>query len=376
MFTSHIGGDQRLKGTESGFSNTFVHQHANASDGVKNSRRTSNFEPFVLPPAFPSLIAFARAESGAISAGVGKSPVSSSFAATIKTVGTDSSPVINNKEDEAEKETVLAFFNKEIISQHHSDLDTSLTQKAEPVPIKPPPETPRRREQSLTPPPQAENHEPETLSGALMRCEARVKRLDKLNTLLEAFAHESWSSSDSRHALAARLRRSKYHAAIKACMLSLRLGPAASRPADPAPPAAPPADLGLSSLARQCGADVAGEVSALRMLERQTLSTVVAMVRGLSSDVPVCGEEVRAVAARMRGAYAPAKRALAVAVRRVAEDKEANLANARCRSRHPPTSTHLHPPTSTRSPESPPSAPSIQLSAIPNTFHATFPPKV
>ena len=33
----------------------------------------------------------------------------------------------------------------------------------------------------------------EALSGALVRCEARVKRLDRLNALLESFSSYSWA---------------------------------------------------------------------------------------------------------------------------------------------------------------------------------------
>jgi hypothetical protein len=150
--------------------------------------------------------------------------------------------------------------------------------------------------------------------GAFRRCEARIRRLDKLNAALEAFGRDDWSCTDNRHLLERRLNQNPYCAAIKARMLAARLHGVRVRPELLRDTGQSEPDLGLSGRARSCSAAVADELTSLRMVQHQTVAAVGAMLRSASADVPLCSEEAGAAMARARAAYAPAKLALRSAV--------------------------------------------------------------
>jgi hypothetical protein len=156
-----------------------------------------------------------------------------------------------------------------------------------------------------------ETQEPD---GAFRRCEARIKRLDKLNAAIEAFAREDWSCTDNRHLLERRFNQNPYCAAIKAKMLAARLHAVRVRPELLRDTGQSEPDLNLSGRARNCSPAVADELTSLRMVQHQTVAAVGAMLRSASADVPLCSEEAGAAIARARAAYAPAKIALRSAV--------------------------------------------------------------
>jgi hypothetical protein len=309
----------------------------NISPCSKNVVLSDPFEPFALPPSFPPLVDLNSRDS---------SLDVKFLCEKEKYICSNASTPTMVQRIEGEKSATFAFLTREVIR------GSTGAQMLQPI---------LKLDISDKRYPEDPNQE-EILSGALMRCEARVKRLDRLNALLESFSSEGWATCENRQALSARLRRNRFYPALQEAMLTLRLerqgrleanctllpshrradvpiacepevvsaSEAAAAVAAAAAAAASSAEEGLSELARTIGADVAGEVSALRMLERQTLGTVAAMAHSLSADVPVSGEDLRAMIARARDEYAPARRALAAAVQRVAEEKEAGLCNARC----------------------------------------------
>jgi hypothetical protein len=152
--------------------------------------------------------------------------------------------------------------------------------------------------------------------GAFRRCEARAERLDRLNATMEEFCKEDWSESNTRVLLEHRLKQNRFAPAIRASLQAIRLRTLHARPELIAAAAyePPSPDLNLSGRARACGPAVAGELTSLRMVQQQTVTAVAAMLRSASADVPLSGEEARAVVARARRAYAPAKLALRSAV--------------------------------------------------------------
>jgi hypothetical protein len=180
--------------------------------------------------------------------------------------------------------------------------------------------------------------ESDEVSGALTRCEAHVRRLERMNNVLETFGDTSWSRSDNREMLVMRLKQNKYFPAIQSLLLASRLtGKGGDLETTSTTPSTPPdstphantLDSQVSESARRCGSDIAEEVSSLHRLERQTLHTVLGMLHQMSEDIPICKEEVRTMVSGAKGQYSSAKCALAGAVHRVATDQDATPSSQR-----------------------------------------------
>ena len=174
----------------------------------------------------------------------------------------------------------------------------------------------------------ADGHPRHTADGAVKRCEASVKRLERINEMLESFAEGAWSSGDDMQTLARDLRRNKHYSAIQSRMLHSRLMRHERQPmlADVDIFAADP---NLFNYARSCGAEMNEELISLQMLEEQTLKTVQAMVASMSGDVPICTEEARSIVSSVRAKFGPAHRALSAAMRRLAVEKDSHSSIAR-----------------------------------------------
>ena len=165
--------------------------------------------------------------------------------------------------------------------------------------------------------------------GALKRCEAREKLLDKLSKLQDLLGGDSWSTSDDRQVLAAQLKHNTYFSAIQSRMLPCRLGGGDQEPGYLRQSDTAKSEADLSQLSRSGGSDFARDADALLMLEQQALRTVRAMLEHASTDVPLCREEAHEILATTRSLFNPAKHALATAGRRAASEKESNPASAR-----------------------------------------------
>ena len=178
--------------------------------------------------------------------------------------------------------------------------------------------------------------ESDEVVGALTRCEAHMRRLERLNAMLESSSNESWSRSDNRQMLAMGLKKNKYFPAIQSLLLAVRLRNQKLTQEVPATTTSylsddhtPTLNTDVSEQARMCGSDIAEEVGSLLRLENQTAQTVLDILRGMSEDIPICKEEARTIVSHARAQYSPAKAALTDAVHRAATDQDAILSGQR-----------------------------------------------
>ena len=174
------------------------------------------------------------------------------------------------------------------------------------------------------------HHAISAAEGALKRCEANVKRMARLNSMMESFAGESWSDTDHCKSLARNLRNSKYFPALQSRMLRFRLMKRQCRHSQLANIVEHPQhDTELNRNAMRCGADMSDEVGSLQLLQERAVDTLRAMLRSMSGDVSICGEEVQAALSRVRSSFASANKALSHAVSRLAADKESSTLASR-----------------------------------------------
>jgi hypothetical protein len=120
------------------------------------------------------------------------------------------------------------------------------------------------------PEPAEHNFHSQQAEGAVKRCEASVKRLHRMNEVLESLSEAAWSSSDDMQTLAKRFRLNHYYPTIRSTMLKSRLMHHQSQPItnDIDSDAVDP---NLHENARKCGAEISDEVSSdsLQMLENE-----------------------------------------------------------------------------------------------------------
>ncbi|EKX44595.1 hypothetical protein GUITHDRAFT_163489 [Guillardia theta CCMP2712] len=159
--------------------------------------------------------------------------------------------------------------------------------------------------------------------SALKRCEARIRRLDRLNEILEKLTEKSWIQTQTSNLLSDKLRSNAYFKIIQAkikqrhrqwlmenqSLLYERCGNDKKE------------NLNLSGKARNLNKDAEVELRQLRALEHQSVKTLRMMVSALSADTPVCEEEFKAAANVAMAAYNPAKQALSAAIDKAIESK-------------------------------------------------------
>jgi hypothetical protein len=174
----------------------------------------------------------------------------------------------------------------------------------------------------------ADSNPTHRVEGAVKRCEASVKRLQRMNEALESLANAAWFSPDHSQTLAERLKINKYYPAIRSKMLDSGLMHHVSqRKIDDIDSDA--ADPDLFENARKCGPEISDEVSTLQMLEDKTSKTVRAMLESMSGDVPICTEEAKSILSHVKATFNPARAALSAAVRRLAVEKDSHSMIAR-----------------------------------------------
>ncbi len=173
--------------------------------------------------------------------------------------------------------------------------------------------------------------------GAVKRCEASVKRLERMNGMLDSIADGAWLSSDQMQALTKKLNLNKFYAAIRSRMFDSRLmhqvqhasqDSQESQPKqDGIDPAA--ADPDLYKIANKCGAEMSDEVSTLQLLEDKTLEKVRAMLASINGEIPICTEEVETILSHVKVKFNPARKALSAAMRILAVEKDLHSLIAR-----------------------------------------------
>ena len=155
-----------------------------------------------------------------------------------------------------------------------------------------------------------------------------MKRLERMNEMLESLSDGAWICDNETQTLAKRLKLSKYYPAIRSKMLDTRLMQQPTQPRKDSIDCAA-ADPNLQENSIKCGGEISDEVSTLQILEDKTSKSVHAMLASLSGDIPICSEEAEAILSRVKATFDPARKALSAAVRSLAAEKDSHSTIAR-----------------------------------------------
>jgi hypothetical protein len=145
------------------------------------------------------------------------------------------------------------------------------------------------------------------------RFEARLQRLVALNGKLSALAQDSYAKSGLSSLLSARLKQNKFFPRIRNALISKR-EPSFRIRCDNAPPDEI-TTAGFLMDAGQGNTRLVSQVSSLQALEAQTLSSLIAMLRSISDEVPLHIDDIHSIIGRTNQSFAPAKSALASAIK-------------------------------------------------------------
>jgi hypothetical protein len=138
--------------------------------------------------------------------------------------------------------------------------------------------------------------------------EARLKRLEELNEKLSQLAQDA--NSDLSCFLSA--GQNRFFPSVRNSLIFKRKPPHHSC-CDSAPTVGINSPISMDE--RKCGARLVSQVVSLQALEAQTHTTLDSMLRSVSEDIPLSQEDIRSIIGRTSEAFAPAKLALASAIK-------------------------------------------------------------